>query len=131
MLRVLIKLAITALVLNAAWRVGSTYWRYYQFEDALQELAQFGESRTDKMLCSQAIEKATNLDVPIAADALVIRRGPNPAYNCDKGFDAPLAHGGGAAKIFIEGVYTDRMNVLPGYTLAWEFKPSASAWVRP
>jgi hypothetical protein len=132
MLRVVIKLAITALVINAAWRVGSTYWRYYQFEDTLQELAQFGETRTDKMLCAQAMEKATNLDVPIAADALTIRRGANPVFNCEKGFAGGVAGPpGGTAKIFIDGTYTDNMKVFPGYTLAWEFKPSVSAWVRP
>lgn len=134
MLRVLIKLAITALVLHAAWRVGSAYWRFYQFEDALQELAQFGERRPDKQLCGQAMEKAANLDIPIAADALTIRRGSNPGFNCDSGFqggaaNAPMAASG--AKIFIDGHYTDNVLLLPGYRRPWDFKPSVSAWVRP
>ncbi len=132
MFRLLIKLAIAALVLNAAWRVGSTYLRYYQFEDALQELAQFGETRTDKQLCSQAMEKAANLDVPITAEAVTIRRGSNPVFNCDKGFEGgvmPSARG--TAKIFIDAVYVDQLRPLPGYRLDWEFKPSVSAWVRP
>jgi hypothetical protein len=134
MFRVLIKLAIAALVIHAAWRVGSTFWRYYQFEDALQELAQFSESRTDKQLCDQAMEKAANLGVPIAADDLTIRRGANPVFNCERGFQGgvPPARGGvGPAKIFIDGVYTDQLQILPGYQRAWEFKPSANAWVRP
>jgi hypothetical protein len=131
MFRVLIKLAIAALVINAVVRVGSTYLRYYQFEDALQELAQFGDSRGDKQLCTQAMEKAANLEVPITAEAVMIRRGSNPTYNCGKGFEGGVAGAPGAAKIFIDAVYTDVLNPLPGYRMNWEFKPSASAWVRP
>jgi hypothetical protein len=132
MFRLLIKLAIVGLVLNGAWRVGSTYLRFYQFQDALQELAQFGESRGDKQLCGQAMEKAANLDVPIAAGAITIRRGSNPVYNCEKGFEGGVAPPAtGAAKIFIDAAYTDVMQPFPGYRVSWEFKPSASVWIRP
>lgn len=132
MFRVLIKLAIAALVVNAAVRVGSTYLRYYQFEDALQELAQFGDTRKDKQLCDQAMEKAVNLEVPITAEAITIRRGSNPTYNCGKGFDGGVTQATvGGAKIFIDAVYTDVLRPLPGYRMDWEFKPSVSAWVRP
>jgi hypothetical protein len=132
MFRILIKLAIAALVINAAWRVGSTYLRYYQFEDALQELAQFGDTRKDRQLCDQAMEKAANLEVPVTADAISIRRGSNPGYNCEKGFQGttvPVTVG--SAKIFIDAAYTDVLQPLPGYRINWEFKPSVSAWVRP
>jgi hypothetical protein len=132
MFRVLVKLAIVALVLNGAWRVGSVYLRYYQFEDALQELAQFGETRSDKLLCSQAMEKAANLDVPIVAEALTIRRGANPAFNCAKGFEGGVGPTStSASKIFIDASYTDVLKPLPGYRLNWDFKPSVSAWIRP
>lgn len=133
MFRVLIKLAIAALVINAVWRVGSTYMRYYQFEDALQELAQFGETRSDKQLCGQALEKAVNLEVPVNADAITIRRGANPMYNCEKGFQGAVAPvvTTASAKIFIDAAYTDVLQPLPGYRVNWEFKPSVSAWVRP
>jgi hypothetical protein len=132
MFRVLIKLALAALVINAAWRVGSTYLRYYQFEDALQELAQFGETRSDKQLCAQAMEKVANLDVPITAGGITIRRGANPMFNCEKGYEGGVVPPAtAAAKIFIEAVYTDVMQPFPGYRVNWEFKPSVSAWVRP
>jgi hypothetical protein len=132
MFRVLLKLAIVALVLNAAWQVGSTYLRFYQFQDALQELAQFGESRGDKQLCTQAMEHAANLEVPITAGGISIRRGSNPAFNCEKGFEGGVAPAStSAAKIFIDAVYTDVMRPIPGSRVNWEFKPSADAWVRP
>lgn len=133
MFRTLIKLAITALVIHAAWRVGSSYWRFYQFEDALQELAQFGEQKADKQLCAQAMEKAANLDVPITADAVSIRRGSNPAFNCETGFQraVPAALTAPVAKIFIDAHYEEPLVLFPGYRYPWEFKSSVSAWVRP
>jgi hypothetical protein len=134
MFRVLIKLAIAALVIHAAWRVGSTYLRFYQFEDALQELAQFGEQRTDKQLCAQAKEKAVNLDIPLSAESMTIRRGSNPVFNCETGFAGGVAPGAGyvsSAKIFIDARYTEDLRVLPGYRYPWEFKPSVNAWIRP
>jgi|WetSurMetagenome_2_1015567.scaffolds.fasta_scaffold38439_1 hypothetical protein len=132
MLRLLIKLAIAALFINAAFRVGTTYWRFYQFEDALQELAQFGETRPDKQLCAQAVEKAALLEVPITADALLIRRGSNPPFNCETGYQGAVPSTAvQAAKIFIEGNYKESLKLVPGYTYVWTFQPSVSAWVRP
>jgi hypothetical protein len=132
MLRLAIKLVITALVIHAAFRVGTTYWRFYQFQDALQELAQFGDQRPDKQLCAQAMDKAVNLEVPISAEALTIQRGANPAFNCEVGFKgAAPGPGGGTAKIFIEGHYREQLQILPGYRYPWDFNPSVSAWVRP
>ncbi len=132
-MRVVIKLLIAALVLHGVFRVGSAYWRYYQFEDTLQEIAQFGERRTDKQLCGQALEKAVALEIPVAAQGVAIRRGGNPWFNCASGFQATR---GGAAdsattKIFIEARYTEGLQVFPGYMYPWEFKPSVNAWIRP
>jgi hypothetical protein len=131
MVRFVIKLAVVALIVHAAIRVGTTYWRFYQFEDALQELAQFGDQRPDKQLCSQAMDKAANLEVPIAADALTIRRGANPPFNCETGFQGAMTSAGGSGKIFIDGHYREDLVLLPGYRYPWDFTPSVNAWVRP
>jgi hypothetical protein len=132
MFRVLIKIVIALLFVNAAFRAGTAYWRFYQFEDALQELAQFGETRADRQLCAQAVEKAALLEIPITAEALTIRRGNNPVFNCETGFQGAVpANAGQAPKIFIEGTYKEDLKLLPGYKLVWDFQPSVSAWVRP
>lgn len=133
MFRVLIKLAFAALVVYAVWGTGSTYWRFYQYEDALQELAQFGERRTDRQLCDQAVEAAANFDVPIAADGITVRRGSNPAFNCASGFERAVPAGGTgpAARIFIDASYTDELKLFPGYTRPWNLTASANAFVRP
>lgn len=133
MFRILIRLAIAALVINAAWRVGSVYWRFYQFEDRLQEIAQFGERKNDKALCGQAMESAGNIGVPVEADDVTVRRGANPTFNCSKGFEAVSGATGAepAAKIFIDAAYTDVLPLFPGFTYPWPMKASANAWVRP
>jgi predicted ATPase with chaperone activity len=61
MLRVLIKIALAALLITGAWRVGSTFLRYYQFEDALQEVAQFGDRQSERQLCT-----TTHLQSPVS-----------------------------------------------------------------
>jgi hypothetical protein len=133
MFRLVIKLAVAALLVNAAVQVGSSYWRCYQYEDALQEIAQFGERRTERQLCSLAMAKADELGVPITAKAVGIRRGTNPTYNCETGFQAalPAADGTFAAKIYIDAKYNDRLRVFPGYSYPWDFTLNVSAFVRP
>jgi len=41
MLKLLIKLALAALVANAAYRLGTAYLSYYRFTDAVAQTAQF------------------------------------------------------------------------------------------
>lgn len=132
-MRLLVKLAILALIVHGMWRVGSSFWRFYQLEDALQEVAQFGERSTEAQLCGQALDKATALDVPLTAEAVTIRRGQNPAFNCQAGYQAAVnaATQGPTAKIFIDARYSEGLQVLPGYRYPWEFSTSVSAWVRP
>ena len=85
MAKTLIKIAVSLLVLHAAFRVGNAYWNYYRFVDALQQSAQFGERRSDKQLCEEAMGSATQYDIPIAAASLTIFRGQSAPYNCDGG----------------------------------------------
>ena len=128
----LIKIVIAVLLVHAGYRVGSAYWRYYQFEDSLQELAQFGERRADKQICDQAMEAAARYHVPIASESLTIRRGEAGVFNCAKGpTGTPSGVTVAAAKLFIDGVYTEQLEILPGYRRPWQFKPSVNAWIRP
>ena len=128
----LIKIVIAVLLVHAGYRVGSAYWRYYQFEDSLQELAQFGERRADKQICDQAMEAAARYQVPITAGSLIVRRGETGEFNCGTGpTGAPSPANVAAAKLYIYGAYTEQLEILPGYRYAWEFKPSVNAWIRP
>ncbi len=132
MLRLVIRLAIAALVINAAWRVGTVYWHFYKWEDRLQEIAQFGDRRGEKDLCGQALASAAEIGVPAPAEAVTIRRGSNPPFNCGRGFEAVArARSEPAAKITIEAAYTDQLPVLPGFSYPWEMTANVSAWIRP
>jgi hypothetical protein len=133
MAKTLIKVAIALVVIHGAFRCGSAAWNFYRYEDALQQLAQFGERRTDKQLCDEAMSTAGNYGVPITAAGLTIRRGAHPPYNCEDGTSAPLAAGVAQAsgQMTIDGVYVEQVQVLPGYLYPWEFKPSVKVWLRP
>jgi hypothetical protein len=107
----LIKLAIVALILHAAWRAGSAYWVFYHFEDSIQEVAQFGGTNTDDELRAKVMKLATEQDVPLKAEGIEIRRTQ--------------------AKLFIDASYDTTIQLLPRYYYPWTFKASVSAWVRP
>jgi hypothetical protein len=130
MAKTLIKIVIALIVLHGAFRIGNAYWNFYRFEDALLQLAQFGERRGDKLLCDDAMETALTYGLPLAPAGLVIYRGNNPPYSCDGRVTAPSANRQPATQIRIEGSYLEQVQVLPGYFYPWEFKPSVRAWLR-
>jgi len=132
MAKTLIKIAIALIVLHGAFRVGNAYWTFYRYEDALLQIAQFGDRRTERQVCDEALSAAAELGVPIAAADLTIHKGGNPPFNCETG---PTALKGSSlavatVQLTIEGWYQDRLQVLPSYFYPWEFKPTASARVR-
>jgi hypothetical protein len=131
MVKTLIKIAIALLVVHAAVRVGTAFWNYYRYEDALQQLAQFGERRSDRQLCDEAVDTAATYGLPLAPAAITIFRGNNPPYTCDGAGGAPTPTVlQPNSQIRIEGRYVDQIPILPGYLYPWEFKPSAKAWLR-
>jgi hypothetical protein len=132
MVKTLIKILIALVVIHAAFRVGTAFWNYYRYEDALLQLAQFADRTTEKQLCDQAMSAAAEYGVPIDASNLNVRKGKNPAYNCDSGPSAGPVDGSAIAssELSIQGAYTERLQVFPGYFYPWEFKPSVSARLR-
>ena len=131
MLSKLIKLALAALVIHGAWRIGSAYWTFYQFEDRLTEIAQFGDRRKDAELCREAAEVATTLHVPVEMDAVSVQRGGNPVFNCAKGFQGGVAKAGVApGKITFRASYGENIAVLPGYEYPWNFNAHIEVWAR-
>ncbi len=133
MVKTLIKIALALVVLHGAFRVGNSYWNFYRFEDALQELAQFGDRKTEAQLCDGAMNAAGDYGVPIAQNQLFIRRGSAAPYNCQTGPTAPetAMPQQAAAQLAIYGSYTDQVQVLPGYYRPWDFSPDVKVWVRP
>lgn len=73
-MKTIIKLLIVLAVLNAAARGAMAAWTYYEFRDTAQQLVIFGVSASETELHNQIMEKASELDVPLAPEDLTIRR---------------------------------------------------------
>ncbi len=104
MIKLIIKLAIAALVANATWRVGNAYLSYYRFTDSLTQAAQFGGNKTDAELHARMMELAQTYDIPIDDETLTIQRNRDHTV--------------------IVGDYTQPIEVAPGYQYPWRFKVS-------
>jgi len=102
MLKVLIKLAVAALVANAAYRLGTAYLSYYRFTDAVTQSAQFGTDRSRAELQRRVLELASQYDVPLAEDAFTIRRTAE-------------------SHTIVDGTYLQPVDLLPGYRYPWPF----------
>ena len=100
-MKTLIKLIVVVLILNAVYRVGSAYWTHYQFQDSIQELAQFSEHATPDELRTRILEQAGTLGVPIESDHLTVTRGNR--------------------RIDIDGTYVRDLELLPRYKRRWDF----------
>jgi hypothetical protein len=101
LLKLLVKLAIAALIANASWHLGSAYMSFYRFKDAVQHSAQFSSLRSDDQIRQRVLELASDFDVPVTADLFTVRR---ETYH-----------------IYVNGAYTQPVQLLPGYTYAWPF----------
>jgi hypothetical protein len=73
-MRLLIKLALAALLANAAWRLGTAYASFYKFEDAVQEMTQYRAGKTDDELRARIVELGTEYDLPITDETFTLRR---------------------------------------------------------
>ena len=127
----LIKIALAALVLHGAWRVGSAYWTFYQFEDRLTQIAQFGDRRQDRDLCKEVADAVVLLQLPVVPEAVSLRRGGNPSFNCARGFEGMVAQTGlPAGKITFQASYVEQVTLLPGYRYPWPFNAQVEVWAR-
>ena len=100
-MRTLIKFAIAALVLHAVYQVGTAYWDHYQFTDAVQQVAQFGESEPIPEIKRRVMELAAGRNLPIAEDAITVTRLQR--------------------RIDVDGVYTREILLAPGFRKPWTF----------
>lgn len=112
MFKLLIKLAIAALIVNALWRLGSAYVTFYRFKDAVSEYALFNPQKPAPELQQRVMDLASQFDVPLSPDAVSIRRDvPNHTY--------------------INASYTQVVDLFPGYHHPWEFSWEVDAMTIP
>ena len=72
-MKLLIKLAVAALLANAAFRIGTEYFVHYQFRDSVREAAMF-RAKNDEELGQRVMEVAATYDVPLPPDGFSMRR---------------------------------------------------------
>ena len=105
-MKLIFKLAIAALLANAAYRVGSEYLNFVKFREDVREAIIF-KSKTDDELRRRITEAATRYDVPIDEGTFAIRRQEK--------------------RIFVDGQYTKDIEVVPTFTYTWPFTVAIDA----
>jgi hypothetical protein len=101
-IKLVIKLALVALIANAIWRVGSAYVSHYRFTDAVQATTQFRGGRTDDQIHDRLLDIASEYDIPLTDDTLTITRQSNHTI--------------------VDGAYRRPIEMLPGWSYGWPFK---------
>jgi hypothetical protein len=102
MLKLLVKVALAALIANAGWRLGSAYMQFYRFTDAVTQTAQFGNERSRADLPQRIVELASQYDVPLTVDDFTVKRD-------------------GRNHTLIDGSYKEPLDLAPGYRYLWPF----------
>ena len=67
-----LKLALTALVLNACVQSGRSAWTFYQFEDSVQQAALFSQNQTAPQVKARIVQLAGQYQVPIDPEAVEV-----------------------------------------------------------
>ena len=101
MLRTLLKLAVVALVANAAWHLFGAYSPNYRFQDSVQYAAQNRGQMSDEVLKDKIVELAGQFDVPVTAnDVAITQQG---------------------AHTLVDISYVRRIELAPSFTYPWNF----------
>ena len=108
MVRKLVKLAIFLFIANAVYRIAPASFHYFQFKDAVQELALFSQKATDAELTDRVMALADEHSIPLDRDYVAIKR-PN-------------------GQLIIDASYVESMPLLPGYTYDHQFDVEAKAF---
>jgi hypothetical protein len=108
MIKLAIKLGIAALIANAAWQAGQTFADHYQFRDEVRQAALI-RGQTDAQLQGRVLELAANHDIPLAAEAISIRREER--------------------HIYVEGSYVRNVPIAPRVDYPWKFDWEVDAYV--
>jgi hypothetical protein len=101
LIKLIIKLAIVALLANASWRVGTAYVAHYKFTDAVQQTVLFRGNKGDDAVRQRIFELASDFDIPVMDDDVTLMT---------------LEH-----HTIVDGSYTRVIELVPGYQYPWEF----------
>jgi hypothetical protein len=73
-MKTLVKLLLAAVILHAVYRAGVSAAMYYELKDASQQMLLFGGRASPAELQQGILDKAAELEVPLAAEHVVVER---------------------------------------------------------
>jgi len=101
LIKLILKLALVALLANATWRVGSAYVSHYKFVDSVEQAALFRGNKGDDVLRQRVFDLASDYDIPVAeGDVTLTTRDRNTV---------------------VDGSYIRIIELAPGFQYPWEF----------
>src|SRR5262249_54284204 len=74
MIKLVLKLALVALVAHAAIKIVPVFWSNLRFKDALAEQARFAGKKTEDELRNRAEKIANDLEIPVTGESIAIKR---------------------------------------------------------
>jgi len=101
LIKLILKLALVALVANASWRVGSAYVSHYKFQDSVQQAALFRGTKNDDALRQRIFELAADFDIPVTEDQVTLTTAEHHTV--------------------VDGGYTRIIELAPGFEYPWQF----------
>ena len=104
MIKLLLKLAVVALIANAAWHLMTVYTAHYKFSDAVQQTTQFGNDKSIEQLKTRILALALDYDIPLTEDDFTLRRSTEDKHTV------------------VDGSYQRPVDLAPGYARPWTFK---------
>ena len=109
MIRRLVQLAIFLFFANAVYQTAPIGVHYFEFKDALQELALFSQKSSDQELINRVMALAEQHKIPLDRDYVTVKRTPD--------------------QMIITAAYLETMRFLPGVPYEREFDIEAKAYM--
>jgi hypothetical protein len=101
MIKLIIKLAIVALIANASWRLGTAYMSHYKFTDSVHQTTLFRGKQSDEVLRRRIFELAADFDIPVHEEDVTLRTQDHHTI--------------------VDGQYIREIELAPGFIYPWSF----------
>jgi hypothetical protein len=102
----LVALLLVTAALYFGVNIGEVYWKYYRYQDAMQQEAKFAQLRTDQAITRRLVAVAESFGLPESAREVQIRRDE------------------ARRRIYITADYSQHVE-LPGFVRTFHFTPRA------
>ena len=99
MIRLILKLAVVALLANATWHLFNLYSPHYRYVDSVRYAAQFRGAMSDDQLKEKVLSLAAQFDLPVTED------------------EVTATHDG--QHTFVKVAYVQQVELAPGLTRQW------------